>query len=118
MDNKYIKVIYRSEPIGKDKIVLELTTFDYEAYEKDRKLEEKRKQLVCCVDKNDLFEFDIQNDAVYVFERKIEKYIDRFYQEEFNELTRIIKSQQEQLQFYYQTTATPKIKAEWFDGLE
>ena len=84
MDNKYIKVIYRSDPIGKDKIVLELTTFDYEAYEKDRKLEEKRKQLVCCIDKNDLFEFNIQNDAVHVFERKIEKYIDRFYQEEFD----------------------------------
>lgn len=34
--NKYVKVIYQSEPIGKYNIILELTTFDVEAYENDR----------------------------------------------------------------------------------
>ena len=38
MDDKYIKVVYESKPIGKEKIVLQLTTFDLEAFEKDEKL--------------------------------------------------------------------------------
>ena len=39
MKNKYTKVVYQSEPIGKERIILYLTTFDLEAYEKDQKLE-------------------------------------------------------------------------------
>lgn len=38
MDNKYTKVVYQTEPIGKEKIVLYLTTFDIEAFKKDEKL--------------------------------------------------------------------------------
>lgn len=30
MENKYEKIIYQSEPIGKEKIILYLTTLDYE----------------------------------------------------------------------------------------
>ena len=38
MNDKYTKVVYQSEPIGKEKIVLYLTTFDLEAFEKNEKL--------------------------------------------------------------------------------
>ena len=37
-DEKYFKIIYRSEPIGKEKIVLELMTFDIEAFERQKTL--------------------------------------------------------------------------------
>ena len=39
MKDKYTKVVYQSEPIGKEKIVLCLTTFDLEAFKKNEKLE-------------------------------------------------------------------------------
>ena len=48
MKDKYAEVVYQSEPIGKEKIVLYLTTFDLEAFEKDEKLEkipEQRKAI-------------------------------------------------------------------------
>lgn len=50
---KYIKVTYRSEPIGKEGIVLELTTFDIEKWKNDKKLEhipEKREKLYLKLD--------------------------------------------------------------------
>lgn len=40
MDKKdYVKIVYQSEPIGKDKIILYLTTFDLEAFKRDEALE-------------------------------------------------------------------------------
>ena len=36
---KYIKVTYRSEPIGKEGIVLELTTFDIEKWKNDKQFD-------------------------------------------------------------------------------
>lgn len=39
MLDKYTKVTYQSEPIGEEKIILYLTTFDLEAFKKDEKLE-------------------------------------------------------------------------------
>ena len=39
--DKYIKILVRSRPIGKEKIVLYWTTFDLEAYERDIKLKEQ-----------------------------------------------------------------------------
>lgn len=37
--NKYVKIVYQSEPIGKEKIILYLTTFDLEAFKRDETLE-------------------------------------------------------------------------------
>lgn len=39
--DKYVKIVYESSPIGDAHIVLYLTTFDFEKYEQDQKLEEK-----------------------------------------------------------------------------
>lgn len=39
MNDKYTKVTYQSEPIGKERIVLYLTTFDLETFKNDEKLE-------------------------------------------------------------------------------
>ena len=40
--DKYVKVVYESSPIGVERIVLYLTTFDLKRYEQDQKLEERR----------------------------------------------------------------------------
>lgn len=39
MLDKYTKVVYQSEPIGKEKIILYLTTFDLEAFKENEELE-------------------------------------------------------------------------------
>lgn len=39
MIDKYTKITYQSNPIGKEQIILYLTTFDLEAFEKDQSLE-------------------------------------------------------------------------------
>lgn len=46
MNNDYIKVIYQTPPIGKENIILELTTFDLEKYKRDQKLIEINKVRV------------------------------------------------------------------------
>ena len=51
MDNflhdNYVTISYESQPIGPDKIVLYLTTFDMERYEKEQILEKKVDRLEC-----------------------------------------------------------------------
>lgn len=57
MNNKYTKVTYQSEPIGKERIVLYLTTFDLEAFEKNENLEkipEQRKTITFEFDKSEI----------------------------------------------------------------
>lgn len=57
MDNKYTKVVYQSDPIGKERIVLCLTTFDLEAFKNDEKLEKipiQRKGIVFEFNRADL----------------------------------------------------------------
>lgn len=48
MDNKYIKIVYQSEPIGKEGIILELTTLDLEAFKQDENLKKipKKKEYI------------------------------------------------------------------------
>ena len=57
MNNKYTKVTYQSNPIGKERIVLYLTTFDLEAFKNDEKLEKipiQRKAIAFEFERNDL----------------------------------------------------------------
>ena len=57
MKDKYTKVVYQSKPIGKERIVLYLTTFDLEAFEEDEKLDkipEREDVLVFEFEKEDL----------------------------------------------------------------
>lgn len=44
--DKYTKITYESDPIGKERIVLQLTTLDLEAFEKDQKLEKIPTKIV------------------------------------------------------------------------
>lgn len=65
--NNYIKVVYRSNPIGKEGIVLEITTFDLEKFKKDeelKKIPEKTKVIYKSVEKKDLLNPDYISDEL------------------------------------------------------
>ena len=47
LHDNYVTISYESQPIGPDKIVLYLTTFDMERYEKEQILEKKVDRLEC-----------------------------------------------------------------------
>lgn len=65
--DNYIKVVYRSNPIGKEEIILQLTTFDLEKFEKDeelKKIPEKTKAIYKSVEKKDLLNPDYISDEL------------------------------------------------------
>lgn len=42
LNKDYIKIVYQTNPIGKEGIILYLTTFDIEAYNKDKEIKDKQ----------------------------------------------------------------------------
>ena len=83
--DKYVKIVYQSEPIGIEKIILYLTTFDKEAFEKDQLLEKKQAKV---------FEFeksDLTNpDFIYMLEKNINEYVKSYYGFKIKELQELI----------------------------
>lgn len=94
VDNKYIKVVYRSEPIGKEGIVLELTTFDKEKYEKDQKLQKVKKIAYVPVPKERIANGIITNET----QQCIKEYLTERVAEENKKLMEIIENQQKQIE--------------------
>ena len=85
--NKYIKVVYQSDPIGEYGIVLELTTFDFEAYEKDEKLKKKTQH-----EKIDIKKFQVDNVLdIDLLENHLNKRVDEFYKSELIKMKNIIE---------------------------
>ena len=86
-DEKYVKIIYQSEPLGEYGIVLELTTFDSEAYEMDQKL---RKKKQC--EKINIRDFQLNHNLIpdgiigpqtlLELERCLNERVDEFYKSE------------------------------------
>ena len=91
MENKYVKVIYTSEPIGKEKIILELTTFDYEAFERDEKLKAMPLKTVSYVFNADKGIFDTQSYMQYV-EKQLNIKIDEFYKNEIVKMKALLET--------------------------
>ena len=82
MNNEYTKVVYQSEPIGKEKIVLYLTTFDLEAFEKDKNLKripEKRVAKMIEFDRQDIM--NVPNFEVEI-NKRFEEFVKATYEEE------------------------------------
>lgn len=85
MDNKYIKVTYQSKPIGEEKIILYLTTFDYEGYKRDQEL------------KTQTFSFPIKsfkfNESEYLnsLSEMLNNYVKEYYEPKIKELKTLIK---------------------------
>ena len=101
MNDKYVKVIYQTPPIGEYGIVLELTTFDFEAQERD----EKEKQLL---EKRQFERININlNEPLDIIEQRLNNRVDEFYKKEIENL-------RSQLEWYIRNTAVPKMTLpEW-----
>lgn len=97
----YVKITYQSDPIGPENIILYLTTFDLDAFERDQELKElPTKQIT--------MNFGSFSDAALrsgittnefmdrfslnYIETHLENYINDFYTDEINKLKRYIES--------------------------
>lgn len=84
---KYVKIVYQSNPIGKEKIILYLTTFDKEAFEKDQLLE--KKQAISF----DIERMDFGNiNSIINLENKLNDFVKKYYEPKVNELQGLINS--------------------------
>ena len=93
-ENKYVKVVYQSNPIGKEQIILYLTTFDIEAFEKDQSLEKiPTKKIAKAFDipekiigDGTAFGVNYNMYQAELFETIIEKFIAETYDEELRKM--------------------------------
>lgn len=100
MNDKYVKVIYQTPPIGEYGIVLELTTFDFEAQERD----EKEKQLL---EKRQFERLNINpSEPLHIIEQRLNDRVDEFYRKE-------LEVAYKQLEWYMQHSTRPVIMPEW-----
>ena len=91
MDNKYTKITYQSDPIGKGRIVLYLTTFDLEAFKKDEKLEKiptQRKAIAFKFNRADLLN---NPNLAEEMNNKFEKMFKETYQKQLEEMKSYIE---------------------------
>ena len=83
--DKYVKVVYQTEPIGEKGIILYLTTFDIEAFEKDQKLKEiPKKESIERIPIN-------PNEPLYIIERRLNSKVEEFYESEILKMANYIE---------------------------
>ena len=79
MNNKYVKIVYQSETIGVENIILYLTTFDIDKYNKD--LEKKQFGIKVYIDseipKRDNMPM---NEFLEELEVRLNSYVKNFYE--------------------------------------
>ena len=98
---KYVKIVYQSEPIGKEKIILYLTAFDLEAFKKDEALEKiPTKQVAKVIDLPQVLYDD--NSCITMQRNRYEQemfrtIIEKFIVETYDEQLRKMKDCIEQL---------------------
>ena len=86
--NKYIKVTYQTDPIGQRGIILYLTTFDVEAYEKDKSLIEipkKEERIYVSVPNPD--------ESIEWLESRLNTIVKKHYQDEIRRLERLLEKE-------------------------
>lgn len=91
MNDKYTKIVYSSEPIGKEKIVLYLTTFDLKAFENNEKLEKiptKRQAIVFEYDKYELNNPNLINEL----NNKFEDMFNKIYKNQLEQMSQCIEA--------------------------
>lgn len=86
--NDYIKIVYQSEPIGKEKIILQLTTFDIEKFKENENLKNipmQRKAVLVTTTKSELdrpdFRFKLEQNLNYIVENEYKKQIEEMKRE-------------------------------------
>lgn len=91
MNEKYIKVVYRTEPIGKRKIILELTSFDLEAYERDKKAKEiSTKQVSYFIEQKEYL-VDYPDREIEYLTNTVKRIVDKHYKREIEKLKAYIE---------------------------
>lgn len=88
MNDKYVKVVYKSDPIGPERIVLYLTTFDTDALQRDEEIK-KQEYYLLNIDRNSLKDMDF----VKHIEMVLQDYVKDHYDKYIEELHETIKSQ-------------------------
>lgn len=88
MNNDYVKIVYESSPIGKEKIILRLTTFDIERFNEDEKLKKipiQRENILIDIEKKDLnnpnFIYNMGNYLNNIVNEKYKQQIEQMKQE-------------------------------------
>ena len=84
---KYVRVVYQSEPIGKERIILYLTTFDKEAFERDNLFQLKEEKIIHEFESTELN----RPDFIEMFERNLNIMVKNIYEEKLKEIESIIK---------------------------
>ena len=91
----YVKIIYKSDPIGPENIILYLTTFDLDAFERDQELKEiPTKQITMKFDSfaDAALKSGITTNEFMYGLSFLKNYIDDFYTDEINKIKRYIES--------------------------
>jgi len=90
--NKYTKVVYESDPIGKERIVLILTTLDLEKFEKEQLEKIPTQQTAKVIDIPKRIEMQTGNEVIIneyysnMFKAQIEKFIVETYDEQIEKM--------------------------------
>lgn len=85
--DKYVKIVYQSEPIGKERIILYLTTFDKEAFERDNLFQLKEEKIIHEFGRTELN----RPDFIEFFEKNLNTMVKNIYEEKLKEIESIIK---------------------------
>lgn len=86
--DKYVRVVYQSEPIGKERIILYLTTFDKETFERDNLFQLKEEKIIHEFEREELN----RPDFIEMFERNLNTMVKNIYEEKLKEIESIIKA--------------------------
>lgn len=101
--DKYTKITYQSEPIGKERIVLYLTTFDLEAFKNNEKLEKipiQRKAIAFEFERNDILN---NHNLAEEMNNKFEKMFKEIYEKQLLDMKSYIEINRKLL------------KAQWYE---
>lgn len=94
--NKYIKVTYKSDPIGQRGIILYLTTFDIEAYKRDKSLlevpEKEERVYVSLPDRDISIDKDI---PIRMLEDRLNEVVRKHYDGEIKKLKQLLREERE-----------------------
>lgn len=87
----YTKITYESNPIGKERIILQLTTFDLETFKNDEKLEKiplKKKDIAIEFDRVELLN---NPNLVYEMTRRFDEMFEKTYKNQLEEMKSYIE---------------------------
>ena len=107
MEDKYTKVVYESCPIGKEKIILYLTTFDLERFKEDEELRKIPTKRTAIQYEFDRFESMNNQKLITDMQRQYDTFIRNVYEQQLKEM-------QEYIEYLRNSTSMPM--ASWYEN--